>query len=99
MKHEPLISHALFDRVQEAIGFLQKPRLTKRGFPYAGLLINNPKIQSKLEQALENVGLSAQDAIRVIKRNLDATTESGHPDCGNQLKAADMTLKLVPSQA
>ena len=37
-KHEPLISKQLFDRVQEAMEFVQKPKLTKHNFPYAGLL-------------------------------------------------------------
>lgn len=36
--HEPLISKQLFARAQEAMGFVQKPRLTKHSFKYVGLL-------------------------------------------------------------
>jgi len=37
-KHTPLISKDLFDKTQLAMGFVQKPRLTKRNFTYTGLL-------------------------------------------------------------
>ena len=37
-KHTPLISKQLFDKVQEAMGFVQKPKLTKHNFTYSGFL-------------------------------------------------------------
>ncbi len=36
--HEPLISKKLFDEVQEVMGFVVKPRSTKRQFTYRGTL-------------------------------------------------------------
>ena len=38
-KHEPLVSRELFDSVQRAIHRTGKQKMTKRGFPYTGLLI------------------------------------------------------------
>ena len=36
--HQPLISKELFDRVQEAMGYAQKTKLTKHSFTFAGVL-------------------------------------------------------------
>ena len=37
--HTPLIDRALYDKTQETMGFTQKPKLTKRDFDFAGVLI------------------------------------------------------------
>jgi site-specific DNA recombinase len=37
-KHTPLISKPLFDKTQEAMGYIQRPKLTKHNFTYSGLL-------------------------------------------------------------
>ena len=36
--HSPIVSKNLFDRVQEAMGVVQKPKVTKRNFAFAGTL-------------------------------------------------------------
>ena len=36
--HEPIITKALFDRVQNVMGFVQKPKLTKHDFTFAGVM-------------------------------------------------------------
>ncbi len=38
-KHQPIVSRELFESVQEAFHRTGKQKLTKRGFPYTGLLI------------------------------------------------------------
>ncbi|MBI3940826.1 MAG: terminase small subunit [Acidobacteria bacterium] len=57
--------------------------------------LTKPNIKAEIERVMGDVELTAKDAVRTIKRSLDATTESGHPNWGSQLKAADMTLKLT----
>ena len=37
-RHEPLISKVVFDKVQEVMGFIQKPRVSKLQFNYSGVL-------------------------------------------------------------
>jgi site-specific DNA recombinase len=36
--HAPIITKALFERVQEVMGFVQKPKLSKHDFAFAGLM-------------------------------------------------------------
>ena len=39
--HDPIVDCGLVDRTEEAMGFAQKPRLTKRDFDYAGVMTCN----------------------------------------------------------
>lgn len=57
--------------------------------------LTKPNIKSEIQQALESEDLQAFHAVRTLKRGLDCKDGSGHPDNGNQLKAVDLTLKLL----